>query len=131
MADVARGALKEKGYLILSALNAEEAVRVAEAHADPIHLLLTEFVMPGTSGQDLARQLRVQRPEIKVLCIVAFTLLVKGQQHYSDAVSDSEPGAPIILKPFTSARLAEKVQDVLAPKPISSVDQLPDLWRNI
>ncbi len=87
--------------------------------------------MPGTSGQDLARQLGVQRPEMKILYMLAFTFLVKGQQHYSAAVSESEPGAPIILKPFTSERLTEKVQDVLAPKPISPVAQPPDLWRNV
>ena len=46
--------LEGEGYEILDALNAEEAVRVAASHAGPIHLLLTDIVMPGASGQDLA-----------------------------------------------------------------------------
>ena len=63
----AREILEGHGFRVLAALNAEEALRVAAAHAGPIHLLLTDVVMPGTSGQALARQLTVQQPEMKVL----------------------------------------------------------------
>ena len=96
-----------EGYRILNALNAGEAVRVATGHVGPIHLLLTDVVMPGASGRELAQQLSLQRPEMKVLYMTAFAL-VKGQQQFSDAASGSEPDAPIILKPFTSERLTEK-----------------------
>jgi len=119
-----------EGYRILNALNAEEAVRVATGHVGPIHLLLTDVVMPGASGRELAQQLSLQRPEMKVLYMTAFAL-VKGQQQFSEAVSGSEPDAPIILKPFTSERLTEKVREVLTTKPASPFDRPPDPWRNV
>jgi CheY-like chemotaxis protein len=127
VAAMAREALEEKGYRILNALNAEEAVSVAIGHAEPIHLLVTPVVMPRMSGHDLARQLGTQRPEMKVLYVLAFTL-VKGQQQFE---SGAEPGAPTILKPFTRERLTEKVKEVLAIKPRSPFDRPPDPWRNI
>ena len=126
----AREMLEGRGYQILDALNAEEAVRVSAAHAGPIHLLLTDVVMPGVSGQDLAQLLGLQRPELRVLYMSTFTL-VKGQQQFSETESGLELGAPIILKPFTVERLAEKVQEVLAAKPPSPFDQPPDPWRNV
>jgi two-component system, cell cycle sensor histidine kinase and response regulator CckA len=119
-----------EGYRILNALNAEEAVRVATGHVGPIHLLLTDVVMPGASGRELAQQLSLQRPEMKVLYMTAFAL-VKGQQQFADAASGSEPDAPIILKPFTSERLTEKVREVLTTKPASPFNRPPDPWRNV
>ena len=126
----ARKMLEEVGYHILDALNAEDAVRVAIGFAGPIHLLLSDLVMPGTSGQDLAQQLAIQRPEMKVLYMSTFAL-VKGQQQFSNVESGLEIGAPIILKPFTSERLAEKIREVLATKPASPFDRPVDPWRNV
>jgi two-component system, cell cycle sensor histidine kinase and response regulator CckA len=117
------------GYRILTALNAEEAVRIATSYGGPIHLLLTDVVMPGPSGRELARQLRLQRPEMKVLYMTAFAL-VTGQEQFSEASGD-EADAPVILKPFTSERLTEKVREVLATKPASPFDRRPDPWRNV
>ena len=119
--------LEEAGDQILSALNAEEAVRVAAGHAGPIHLLLTDVVMPRVSGRDLARQLSLPRPEMKILYMSGFTLL-RGQQEFSEAEIGSEPGAPIILKPFTGLRLTQKVREVLDERPPSPFAQRPDPW---
>lgn len=126
----AREMLEDAGYQILDAFNAEDAVRIAIGHTGPIHLLLTDVVMPGTSGQDLARQLAIRRPEMKVLFMSTFTL-VKGQQQFADVESGLELGAPIILKPFTSERLTEKVREVLTTKPVSPFDRPADPWRNV
>src|SRR5262245_16734333 len=126
-AAMAREALEGKGYLILNALSGEEAVRIAMGHAEPIHLLVTPVVMTGMSGNDLARQLGAQRPEMKVLYTLAFTL-VKGEQQFE---SGTEPDAQTILKPFTRERLVQKVQEILAKKPRSPFDRRPDPWRNI
>jgi len=122
--------LEAIGYLILDALNAEEAVRIAVGHAGPIHLLLTDVVMPGTSGQGLAQQLAIQRPGMKVLFMSTFAL-TKGQQQFADVESGLELGAPIILKPFTGERLAEKIRQVLSTKPASPFDRPADPWRNV
>jgi response regulator RpfG family c-di-GMP phosphodiesterase len=75
-----REMLTGRGYRVLDALNGEQAARVASAHVGPIHLLLTKAVMPGVSGEGLAQQLRLQRPEMKVLCppIVANSWVKSG-----------------------------------------------------
>jgi two-component system cell cycle sensor histidine kinase/response regulator CckA len=126
----AREMLKGQGYEILDALNAEEAVRVAAAHHGPIDLLLTDVVMPGASGQDLALLLGLQRPDLRVLYMSSFSI-VKGQRQFAEVENGLELGAPIILKPFTPERLMEKVQEVLAAKPPSPFDQPQDPWRNV
>jgi len=127
---MAREMLEEQGYAILDALNAEEAVRVAAAHVGPIHLLLTDVVMPGASGQDLALLLGLQRPDLRVLYMSSFAI-IQGQRQFAEVENGLELGAPIILKPFTSDRLAEKVQEILAAKPPSAFDQASDPWRNV
>jgi two-component system cell cycle sensor histidine kinase/response regulator CckA len=126
----AREMLEGQGYEILDALNAEEAVRVAAAHHGPIDLLLTDVVMPGASGQDLALLLGLQRRDLRVLYMSSFSI-IKGQRQFAEAENGLELGAPIILKPFTPERLMEKVQEVLAAKPPSPFDQPQDPWRNV
>jgi two-component system, cell cycle sensor histidine kinase and response regulator CckA len=126
----AREMLEGQGYEILDALNAEEAVRVAAGHHGPIDLLLTDVVMPGASGQDLALLLGLQRPDLRVLYMSSFSI-IKGQRQFAEAENGLELGAPIILKPFTPERLMEKVQEVLAAKPPSPFDQPQDPWRNV
>jgi two-component system, cell cycle sensor histidine kinase and response regulator CckA len=126
----AREMLEGQGYEILDALNAEEAVRVAAAHHGPIDLLLTDVVMPGASGQDLALLLGLQRPDLRVLYMSSFAI-IKGQRQFAETENGLELGAPIILKPFTPERLVEKVHEVLAAKPPSPFDQPPDPWRNV
>jgi len=126
----AREMLEGQGFQILDALNAEEAVRVAAAHAGPIHLLLTDIVMPGASGQDLARLLGLQRPDLRVLYMSSFAI-IQGRQQFAGTENGLELGAPIVLKPFTTERLLEKVQEVLTAKPHSPFDSAPDPWRNV
>jgi two-component system cell cycle sensor histidine kinase/response regulator CckA len=126
----AREMLEGQGFEILDALNAEDAVRVAAAHHGPIDLLLTDVVMPGASGQDLALLLGLQRPDLRVLYMSSFSI-IKGQRQFAEVENGLELGAPIILKPFTPERLMEKVHEVLAAKPPSPFDQQQDPWRNV
>jgi len=126
----AREILEGQGYEVLEALDAEEAVRVAATHQGPIDLLLTDVVMPGASGQDLAMLLGLQRPDLRVLYMSSFAI-IKGQRQFTEVENGLELGVPIILKPFTAERLTEKVQEVLATKPPSPFDQRPDPWRNV
>jgi two-component system cell cycle sensor histidine kinase/response regulator CckA len=127
---IAREMLQGEGYEILDALNAEEAVRVAAGHAGPIHLLLTDVVMPGASGQDLAQLLGLQRPDLRVLYMSSFAI-IKGRRQFAEVENGLDLGVPIVLKPFTAERLMEKVQEVLASKPPSPFDHAPDPWRNV
>jgi two-component system cell cycle sensor histidine kinase/response regulator CckA len=127
---IAREMLEGEGYELLDALNAEEAVRVAAGHAGPIHLLLTDVVMPGASGQDLAQLLGLQRPDLRVLYMSSFAI-IKGRRQFAEVENGLDLGVPIVLKPFTAERLMEKVQEVLASKPPSPFDHAPDPWRNV
>ncbi len=93
--------LAEHGYLVLSAGRPGEAVRLAERHAGPIHLLVTDMVMPDMSGPALAQQLLAIRPETTVLYMSG----------YSDLVV--EDGPPLLQKPFTPGTIAQTVRAVL------------------
>ena len=127
---VAREMLEGQGFEILDALDAEDAVRVAAAYSGAIHLLLTDVVMPGASGQDLAQMLGLQRPDLRVLYMSSFAI-IKGQRQFAETETGLELGAPILLKPFTEERLIEKVHEVLDAKPPSPFDQPRDPWRNV
>jgi DNA-binding NtrC family response regulator len=116
----AREMLEGQGFEILDALDAEDAVRVAAAYFGPIHLLLTDVVMPGASGQDLAQMLGLQRPDLRVLYMSSFAI-IKGQRQFAETETGLELGAPILLKPFTEERLIEKVHEVLDAKPALAV----------
>jgi PAS domain S-box-containing protein len=71
--DMAKSILRKYGYSILDAPDGEEAIRVSEQHEGPIHLMLTDVVMPGISGRVLAERLAVQRPKMKVLYMSGYT----------------------------------------------------------
>jgi len=99
--------LESAGYTVLGAATAEEALRLLERHEDSVHLLLTDVVMPGMSGRQLAEQLTQTRPEVKVLFMSGYT---------SDTIVRHrvlEAQLAFVSKPFTAAALLQKVRDVL------------------
>jgi PAS domain S-box-containing protein len=99
--------LRHHGYRILDAGCGDEALVVAGRHEGPIHLLLTDMVMPGMSGEELAKQLKLLRPEAKVLYMSGYAgdmITVEGQR---------ETDGAFIAKPFTTDTLAAKVRSVL------------------
>jgi len=85
----------------------EEANRVAREATEPIHLLLTDIVMPKTSGFELAGALRELRPAMKVLYMSGYT-----DSHVSRAFI-LHPDAPFIQKPFTASALLTKLREAL------------------
>ena len=97
---VTRQVLERYGYTVLEAPTGDMALRLAAKHHGPIQLLLTDVVMPGLSGRQLAGQLSQLRSEMKVL-------YVSG---YADPV---EPGVAYLQKPFAPEALARRVRDVL------------------
>lgn len=104
---LARDVLEMNGYTVLEALDAADAGRLAETHPGPIHLLITDVVMPGVSGPELARRLRAHRPDLRVLCM-------SGYPESADRRIEGEAGWNVWLqKPFTPAGLIEKVQACL------------------
>jgi two-component system cell cycle sensor histidine kinase/response regulator CckA len=104
---LARQILEEAGYQVLVAPQGEEAVRLCNEHAQEIHLLLTDIVMPGAGGKEVADRLSLLHPGIKVLFMSGYT----DEAIVHHGVLDSD--VKFIQKPFTPAALARKVREVL------------------
>jgi PAS domain S-box-containing protein len=104
---VTRQVLERLGYVVLDAPNAETALQIAEQHRAPIHLLLTDVVMPGLSGRELADRLMPMRPEIKVLFVSGYT----NDATLRRGILTS--GMAYLQKPFTPHALAQKIRSLL------------------
>jgi CheY-like chemotaxis protein len=104
--ELGRRILERHGYTVLTAANAKEAIALFEQH-DDIDVLLTDVVMPGTSGPDLTRALIEKRPALRVIFMSGYT---------DDAISHHgvlTAGTVFLDKPFTASALAKKVAEVL------------------
>jgi len=102
--------LKSKGYNTLEAEGGAQALNIAERYTKPIHLLLTDVVMPLVGGKELATRLSASHPESKVLYMSGYT---------DDAVvrhGIADGGPPLLQKPFLPNALLLKVREVLRTK---------------
>jgi two-component system cell cycle sensor histidine kinase/response regulator CckA len=104
-----RAVLQGRGFLALEAADGAQALRVAGEHPGPIHLLVTDLMMPGMTGQDLAEQLTRQRPQTKVLFVSGYADDVGAFQHVTGQ------GRAYLQKPFTPATLLAHVAMLLRP----------------
>jgi two-component system cell cycle sensor histidine kinase/response regulator CckA len=101
-----RGQLEDSGYTVLEASCGNDAIRIAREHRGPIHLLLTDVVMPGMNGRVVAENLTASRPETRVVYMSGYT----GFSDYGLANTD----ATIIQKPFTKRFLLHRLREVIA-----------------
>ena len=104
--------LQRHGYQVISAPSGEAALQVAAAHDGVIHLLLTDVVMPGMKGPELARRLRALRPGLRVLLMSGYAADV--------VTADDLRDAAMVPKPFSPASLTRAVRNAL-DHPVSSV----------
>ena len=107
---VTYSALRLFGYTVLEANRGTEAIRLCERHQGPIHLLVTDVVMPEMGGRQLVERLAQLRPDLKVLYLSGYT---------DDAVVRHgvlQADVAFLQKPFTPTSLANKVRDVLDQK---------------
>jgi CheY-like chemotaxis protein len=104
---VARRALAESGYTVVEASHGGDALKQAAAHPGPIHLLVTDVVMPGVSGRELAERLRGFRPVLKVLYLSGYT----DDAVVRHGVLTAETA--FLQKPFAGDALVRKVRQVL------------------
>jgi PAS domain S-box-containing protein len=105
--ELAASVLSSCGYRVLVADSAAAVVSLCEQHGGAIHLLLTDVVMPGSGGREIAKQITVRRPGIKVLYMSGYT--TNAIIHHGVL----DPGTSFLQKPFTPALLAGKVREVL------------------
>jgi PAS domain S-box-containing protein len=104
--ELARDWLVASGYQVLEADCPEDAIQISSSHGSPIHLLLTDVIMPGMNGPGLARLVTRERPETKLLYMSGYT-------GYMDQ-KNLNPQAPVVAKPFTREGLLGKLREVLS-----------------
>jgi two-component system cell cycle sensor histidine kinase/response regulator CckA len=105
--ELAREILEQLGYTVLTARTPEDAIRSNEEHPGPIHLLITDVVMPQMNGRQLAERLVAARSGLKCLYMSGYTANVIAHRGVL------EEGVSFIAKPFSLASLAKTVREVL------------------
>jgi PAS domain S-box-containing protein len=109
--DLVQEILEQAGYTVLAAPDGREALKLSKTHSGGIDLVVTDVVMPGMSGRELAERLWLSRPDTKVLYISGYT----DVDVFDPGVLD--PGSAFLQKPFSASDLAQRVRQVLdAPR---------------
>ncbi len=105
--ELARKILSGHGYIVLEAAQADEAILLSQRFSGPIHLLLSDVVMPGINGRELAEQLKADRPQLEALFMSGYTENVIAHHGVLDE------GTHFIQKPFTVRSLTLVVRELL------------------
>ena len=108
---LARQYLEKQGYKVIEAADGAVAMQIAVAHEAVIHLLLTDVIMPGMNGRELAQRISEIRPNVKVLYMSGYTENVIGHNGMLDS------GIRLLQKPFNLRDLKSKVREVLDATP--------------
>ncbi|WHZ25154.1 MAG: hypothetical protein OJF47_004266 [Nitrospira sp.] len=115
---LAHTVLAAQQYAVMSARNAQEALSIARTHAGHIALLVTDMVMPGMTGSQLAIQMKRLRPDIKIIMTSGYA------DREKEFLASFGPTAAFLQKPYTPDSLTSKVREILdAPPPPPTPDQ--------
>jgi len=104
--EIVKESLRRNGYKVLIAVDGNEALQMASSYADPIHLLITDLVMPNIGGRELAQRLTPLRPRMKVLFMSGYS------EHAADN-DELDASATVLQKPFSLDALVRNVRRVL------------------
>jgi signal transduction histidine kinase/DNA-binding NtrC family response regulator len=120
--------LRSHGYKVHEAANPEEALLNSQRYKGPIHLLLTDVVMPGMSGRELADRLKPLRPDMEIICM-------SGYSEHAMLDRQMLNSAAYLAKPFSPEELAVKVRELLGPlRPAGTIvvtGSQPDVRRHL
>lgn len=108
--------LKQMGYVVLQAGDAEDAIDIVAKSSEPVDLLLTDVILPGISGGDLAKKLSPHQPHMRVLFMSGYT------DGAIEVHGDLKPGLVVLRKPFTRDTLLRAVNGALSQPPSRSTD---------
>ena len=119
--ETVRDGLNAHGYAVLTAVNGQAALEIAQNHPGPIMVLLVDVVMPGLSGPEVVERIQAIRPDTKVLFMSGFSneiVLVHGIKE----------GDPFVIKPFSFETLRRKIQELIEvrPSPFARPPHTPD-----
>jgi PAS domain S-box-containing protein len=104
---LARQYLENQGYNVIDAPDGSTAIQISQAHKGPIHLLLTDVIMPGMNGRELANKVSPTRPEMRVLYMSGYT------ENHIGHNGTLDEGITLLQKPFTLPALKAKVREML------------------
>src|SRR3984893_5774743 len=104
---LARQYLENQGYNMIDAPDGSIAIQISQAHKGPIHLLLTDVIMPGMNGRELANKVSPTRPEMRVLYMSGYT------ENHIGHNGTLDEGITLLQKPFTLPALKPKVREML------------------
>jgi PAS domain S-box-containing protein len=120
-----RQALENQGYSVIDAPDGPAAIQLSQAHKGPIHLLLTDVIMPGMNGRELANHISPIRPAMKVLYMSGYT------ENHIGHNGTLEQGITLLQKPFTLPALQAKVREVLDTPPPQEVQMSARLVQHV
>jgi two-component system, cell cycle sensor histidine kinase and response regulator CckA len=110
--EIAREFLESGGYRVIEAKDGAEAIQLAAKNRGKIHLLVTDMVMPGMTGQELAVQLQTEHPGLSVVYMSGYS------EHAATEMANADPSVRLMTKPFSRAAILRTVGEILrgAPK---------------
>jgi two-component system, cell cycle sensor histidine kinase and response regulator CckA len=108
--EIAREFLESGGYKVLEAKDASEAIKLAREHGGAIDLLVTDMIMPGMTGQELAVQLQHEYSGLRIVFMSGYS------EHAATEMANADPGVRLLNKPFSRGALLRAVRDILHAK---------------
>ncbi len=105
--DIARQFLESGGYRVIEAKDGAEAIQLAAQHRGKIQLLVTDMVMPGMTGQELAVQLQSEHPGLGVVFMSGYS------EHAATEMANADPSVRLLTKPFSRAAILRTVGEIL------------------